>query len=81
MPGKARSADQFYVLGPVKQLGELHDDIYHPNGQKWRDHWCASRETVCLYEKELFKCKKKTWKKCSAPFQEVCRSVVSSPYP
>lgn len=82
MLGKARSADQFYVFGPIKPLSELSGDIYHPNGQKWWEHWCAARETVCLYEKEFYKCKRKTWKKCTQPFQPTpCSSVVTHPYP
>lgn len=82
MLGKARSADVFLVLGPVKNLTTLGADIYHPNGQKWRDHWCAARETVCMFERDLFKCRKKTWKKCSQPFQpSSCSSAVTHPFP
>lgn len=24
--------------------------LYHPNGELWKQHWCASRETVCNIE-------------------------------
>lgn len=41
MLGKAFAASGIVPIGPVKRLGELEADIYHPNGQKWHEHHAA----------------------------------------
>lgn len=58
--------------GEVKDLTAL---AYHPNGQLWRDHWCAAREGVCqLYDRFLQAAV------CPFPFIEACRSFVPNPH-
>ena len=41
MPGKAIGPERLIVIGPVKRLDELEQDIYHPNGQRWLEHHAA----------------------------------------
>ena len=65
MPGKARSADQFYVVGAVKELNELNAEIYHPNGQTWKEHWTACKTTVDLQSGLISRLRKVCGKKCA----------------
>ena len=78
---KIKKSDKFYITGDVKNVSGLYDQIYHPNKQTWKSHWCAARETVCLFEKEVSKLKKKKWSKCSQAFQPNCKDIVKSPQP
>lgn len=62
--------------------------VYHPNGQPYKDHWlaclatvCHDRETICALERDLFKCRKKTWKKCSRPADAQCKKIVGTQLP
>lgn len=82
MRGKAGQPEFFLVLGPIKSLENLHDELFHPKGGYWWQHWCAARETVCMFEKRDFERDRKRWTKCSQPFLEIpCRSYYPNPYP
>lgn len=58
----------------LNTINELKQNSLHPNGQSWKEHWCASRETVCNIE-ELF-----GWKTCRYPFVNECSQFVSNPH-
>lgn len=55
--------------------------VFHPNGSTWRANWCHAREWGCSQERDLFKCRKKKWAKCSAPFIPECVVEVSNHLP
>jgi hypothetical protein len=73
--GKASSAERVYVLGEVKKLEELNGMLYHPNGQTYQMHWCASRETVC----QMWKAYIEPGAKCPFAFIEQCKFIVPTP--
>ena len=50
-------------------------DPPHPNGQSWKNNWCAAREAVCLAEDVglgIYTCR--------YPFLEECRGYVQAPH-
>lgn len=70
--------DVLNVLNVVYDIAnkDLTQRLYHPNGQLWKEHWCASRETICNAEDAFA-----GFVVCRYPFVEECSGMVPSPHP
>lgn len=67
------------VLVGISAAVAQADDLRHPNGQLWKEHWCAARETVCLAESHTPSLGFPPF--CRYPFIDECFEYVANPFP